>query len=154
MQAKIIFFIPDSNPSKDEQLAAANIPGHVVYRNLRYIGEEDKPEECDGVFSLTRIPKNYRHLPDAEKAIEAKREAHLAKLAKTGDSPAPGSKFEQSEKNRIRKQANKAEMPPPGAPQGAPQGAGVGTATDPAASVGSPQGAAQTAGAWGGSPQQ
>ena len=159
MQAKIIFFIPDANPSKEEQIEAAQIPAQVCFRNVRYIGDEDKAEECDGVHTLMNdVPKPYRHLPRAPQAVEAKHRAHMERLAKVGDEPAPGSKFEKSEKNRIRKQA--AERSPPGAPnapqtqqdgqQGEPN---TGSATDPPASVGSPQGA-QMAGSWGGKPTQ
>lgn len=72
---KILFFIGDSSPTAEEQLAAASINANVCYRNARYIDPKGALEACDAVAGA--VPPSYRSLPSAAEAL-AKRTLELA----------------------------------------------------------------------------
>lgn len=69
---KVIWFIKESNPTEDDIEGAEALTGYnVVFRNGSFVGDEDKPELCDGVAGFTNpvIKKVYGEIPSAEKAI-------------------------------------------------------------------------------------
>lgn len=68
---RILFFIGDTSPTLEEQVAAEQLaPCRVAFRNATHIGN-GALEACDGWFG-DAAPKSYRDaFPPAEKAIEA-----------------------------------------------------------------------------------
>lgn len=61
-KSRILYFIEGSQPS-DEDKAAAEALGPVMYRNARFIDESAEAEPCDAVAG--RVPANYKIFPAA-----------------------------------------------------------------------------------------
>ena len=101
-QANILYFINSPMPT-DEQLAEAySMNAKVMFRNVKFISSEEKPEAADGVAG--EVPEIYKDYPSAEEAIAAKEEEINQILKKAKDKSA----------------AEKAPEPktPPRSPQG------------------------------------
>lgn len=103
--AKILFFIEGPAPSPEDFAAATSLAAQVVFRNaLAVPNEAHALEICDGVAGA--VPKIYaERFPDAEAAIETKKE-ELKKLSeKVGDKPAPKPRGQQAQKDDEKKDA-------------------------------------------------
>lgn len=84
---KIIFFVNGTSPTPEDFKEASMITGHVVFRNARMIGSDDKTEECEGVAGC--VPGPYENLPTAEQAILNHKQTLEKLCEKVGDKPAP-----------------------------------------------------------------
>lgn len=61
-KSRILYFIAGAQPS-DEDKAAAEALGPVMYRNARFVDDTSEPEQCDAVAGL--VPANYKIFPAA-----------------------------------------------------------------------------------------
>lgn len=82
---KILFFFVDSVPTVEERIAVANLRGRVEHRCAKFIGDDDKPEPCDGVAGA--IPLPYKKISTAEAAY--KKYEDILKTLSKGDAKAP-----------------------------------------------------------------
>lgn len=90
---KILFFHHGPMPSAAQYAEALDYGSNVQYRNADFVYEGDRPEECQGVAG--DIPKSYRKIPRAAKALAAYRTRMKASLA--GEEPAPVVEEEEEE---------------------------------------------------------
>lgn len=83
---KLLFFIKDQVPTKEELEEAAKI-GAKAFRCAKFVGKTSPIEKADGYFGS--VPYEYQHLvekekPNVEKVEKAKEEKEV--------KPVPGKK--------------------------------------------------------------
>jgi len=86
--AKIIYFVSGHHPTSEQFEEAAEIRGHVVFRNAHKVPAGGALEECDGVAG--DVPQVYADkYPGHEEAIEKHAAKLKAQRERIGDEPAP-----------------------------------------------------------------
>lgn len=68
---RVIFLIDEANPTEDDIAIAEAIDGNVVFRNSRFITDEDKPEVCIGLAASPEvsIPALYKKIKRVDKDL-------------------------------------------------------------------------------------
>lgn len=68
---RVIFIIDEANPTEDDLFVAEKIVNPVVFRNSRFISDDDAPEPCVGlaVSPDVVLPKGYKKIPRVDEKL-------------------------------------------------------------------------------------
>lgn len=92
---KLLFFIKDQVPTKEELEEAAKI-GTKAFRCAKFVGKTSPIEKADGYFGA--VPYEYQHLlPEVKKLYAEKEEKHAVRIVEKEEKekemkPTPGKK--------------------------------------------------------------